>query len=272
MHASRLDGLRRLLSRRTFRKVPELTLYFWIIKLLSTAMGESSSDYLVFHINPYVAVVVACIGLLVALVIQLRAPRYVAWIYWLAVVMVAVFGTMVADVLHVVLGIAYIVSTVSLAISLALIFAAWYGSEKTLSIHSIDTPRRELFYWATVMATFALGTAAGDLTAATLGLGYLLSAVFFAVLFVIPAIGYRLFGWAEVVSFWIAYVITRPLGASVADWLGKPILGGLGIGDEKVAVALTILIVIFVAYLAVTRKDVKADAPLRAAPDVGDFG
>jgi uncharacterized membrane-anchored protein len=120
------------------------------------------------------------------------------------------------------------------------------------------------------MATFALGTAAGDMTAATLGLGYLLSAVCFAVVFVIPALGYRLFGWDEIASFWTAYVITRPLGASVADWLGKPFLGGLGIGDEKVAGVLTILIVIFVAYLAISRKDIKADRPLRVAPDAID--
>lgn len=272
MHLNGVGDLERLLSRRTSRKVPELTLYFWVVKLLSTAMGESTSDYLVFHINPYVAVGVGCIGLLVALVIQLRAPRYVAGIYWLAIVMVAVFGTMVADVLHVVLGIAYSVSTVALVIALAVIFLAWYLSEKTLSIHSIDTPRRELFYWATVMATFALGTAAGDLTAATLGLGYLVSAVFFAVVFVIPAIGYRLFGWDVVFAFWAAYVITRPLGASVADWLGKPVLGGLGLGDEKVAVVLTVLIVVFVAYLAITRRDINANRPLRVAPDVGDPG
>ena len=147
---------------------------------------------------------------------------------------------------------------------------AWYSSERTLSIHSIDSPRRELFYWATVIATFALGTAAGDMTAATLHFGYLLSAVFFAVVFVIPAIGYRLFGWDEIASFWTAYVITRPLGASVADWLGKPFLGGLGIGDEKVAVVLTILIVIFVAYLAISRKDIKADRPVRVVPDAID--
>jgi len=260
------------LTRRTHRKVPELTLVFWVIKLLSTAMGESTSDFLVYHINPYVAVVVGCAGLLMSLAIQLRAPRYNAWIYWLAVVMVAVFGTMVADVLHVVLGIPYVVTTVALAIVLTAVFVAWYRSERTLSIHSIDTPRRELFYWATVMATFALGTAAGDMTAATLGLGYLVSALFFAVLFVIPAIGYRLFGWNTILSFWTAYVITRPLGASVADWLGKPYLGGLAIGDATVAVVLTGLIVLFVAYLAITRVDIKADRPLRATPDVGARG
>jgi uncharacterized membrane-anchored protein len=186
--------------------------------------------------------------------------------------MVAVFGTMFADVLHVVLGIPYVVTTTALAILLAVVFVAWYRTEGTLSIHSIDTPRRELFYWATVMATFALGTAAGDMTAATLGLGYLVSAVFFGVLFVIPAIGYRLFGWNTILSFWTAYVITRPLGASVADWLGKPYLGGLGIGDATVAVVLTGVIVVFVAYLAITRVDIKGDRPLRDVADSADRG
>src|SRR5579864_4993729 len=133
-------------------KVPEITVYFWIIKLLSTAMGESTSDYLVFQINPYVAVALGCIGLAVALILQLLVRRYVAWVYWLAVVMVAVFGTMAADVAHVVLGIPYLVSTAFFASALAIIFVTWYASEKTLSIHTIYSGRRELFYWATVIA------------------------------------------------------------------------------------------------------------------------
>ena len=245
------------ISRKTLRKVPELTIYFWIIKLLSTAMGESTSDYLVFHINPYVAVAFGSIGLIISLILQLWVKKYVAWIYWLTIVMVAVFGTMAADILHVVIGIPYLITTIFFSVSLALIFIIWYKVEKTLSIHSINTSRRELFYWATVMATFALGTAAGDMTAATLGLGYLLSGVLFAILFIIPGIGYWKFGWNEIFSFWFAYVITRPLGASFADYLGKPILGGLGLGDEIVSVVLTVLIIIFVAYLTVTRKDIK---------------
>jgi uncharacterized membrane-anchored protein len=250
----------RSLARPGLLKVPELTLLFWVIKLLSTAMGESTSDFLVFRINPYVAVVTGCLGLVVALVLQLRAPRYSAWIYWLAIVMVAVFGTMAADVMHVVLGIPYLVSTVMLASLLAVVFIAWYVVERTLSIHTIRTPRRELFYWATVMATFALGTAAGDLTAATLHLGYPGSVLLFAVLFAIPGLGYRFAGWNEVAAFWTAYIITRPLGASVADWLGKPILGGLGFGDEYVALVLTAMIVILVARLAITRVDVADEA------------
>jgi uncharacterized membrane-anchored protein len=245
----------RSLARPGAQKVPRLILLFWVIKLLSTAMGESASDYLVFHVDPYVAVVAGCVGLLVALTLQLRAPRYDPGRYWLAVVMVAVFGTMAADVLHVVLGVPYAVSSAGFALALALVFLAWFRSEGTFSIHSVVTPRRECFYWATVMATFALGTALGDLTASTLGLGYLASAVMFAVLFVIPAFGWRWFGWNAVAAFWASYVVTRPLGASVADWLGKSTLGGLGLGDGAVAVVLTMAIVIAVAYLGVTHAD-----------------
>ncbi len=243
------------------RKVPEVTAYFWIIKLLTTAMGESTSDYLVYHINPYIAVILGGIGLVVALVLQFFVRRYIAWIYWLAVVMVAIFGTMTADVVHLVLGVPYLISTVFFLLALSLIFAVWYLSEKTLSIHSISTPRREIFYWATVMATFALGTAAGDMTAATLSLGYLYSGVLFAVLFVVPALAYFLFGLNGIVAFWFAYIVTRPLGASFADWFGKPYLGGLGLGDTEVSLVLTILIIGFVGYLTVTRKDVKDKQP-----------
>jgi uncharacterized membrane-anchored protein len=236
-------------------KVPEVTIYFWIVKLLSTAMGESTSDYFVYQIDPYVAVVLACVALAIALLLQFLARGYVAWRYWLAVSMVAVFGTMAADVMHVVIGIPYLVSTVFFATALAIVFITWYTSEKTLSIHTVYAGRREVFYWATVMATFALGTAAGDFTASTLGLGYFPSIVLFAVLFAIPAVAYWRFGLNAIVAFWFAYVVTRPLGASVADWLGKPYLGGLGLSDEKVAPILTILIVGFVGYLTVTRKD-----------------
>jgi uncharacterized membrane-anchored protein len=247
------------LARRAMRKVPEVTIYFWIIKLLTTAMGESTSDYLVYHINPYLAVALGGIGLLASLVLQFLVRRYVAWIYWLAVAMVAIFGTMAADVTHIVLKIPYQISTVFFAVALAIIFVVWHRSEKTLSIHSINTPRRELFYWAAVLATFALGTAAGDMTAATLGLGYFTSGVLFAVLFAVPALAYRLFGLNEIVAFWFAYIMTRPLGASFADWLAKPILGGLGLGDAKVSLVLTILIIGFVGYLTVTHKDIKGE-------------
>ena len=268
MRPAQIEHLSRRLSRHGSHKVPEVTLLFWAIKLLSTAMGESTSDYLVFHIDPYVAVVAGSLGLLVALALQLRARRYVAWVYWLAVVMVAVFGTMAADVLHVVLHVPYLASSIGFASALALVFALWYRVEGTLSIHSIVTLRREFFYWAAVMATFALGTALGDLTAATLGWGYLASALVFAVLFVLPAAGYRWFGWGAIAAFWSSYVVTRPLGASVADWLAKPILGGLGIGDGPVAIGLTVAIVALVGYLTLTRIDVPTDEPGSFVPDL----
>jgi len=247
------------LAKQFMRKVPEVTVYFWIIKLLSTAMGESTSDYLVYHIDRYVAVVLGGVGLVVALILQLAVRRYIPWIYWLAVVMVAISGTMVADVIHIVLGVPYLISTIFFTVVLALIFIVWYATEKTLSIHSINTLRRELFYWATVMATFALGTAVGDLTAATLHLGYFTSGVLFAILFAIPALAYWLFRINAIFAFWFAYIMTRPFGASFADWFGKPIFGGLGLGDEPVVLVLTFFIIVLVGYVSITHVDVKGE-------------
>jgi uncharacterized membrane-anchored protein len=243
--------------RAVLLKVPEVTVYFWIVKLLTTAMGESTSDYLVFHIDPYIAVVLGGIGLVVALALQFAVRRYIAWVYWLTALMVAIFGTMAADVVHIVLHVPYLMSTIFFAVVLAIIFAVWYASEKTLSIHSITTRRRELFYWATVMATFALGTALGDMTASTLNLGYFASIILFAILIALPALGYFLLGLNEVAAFWFAYILTRPLGASIADWIGKPYLGGLGLGDGIVSAVLGILIILFVGYLTISRVDVQ---------------
>lgn len=237
------------------RKVPEVTVIFWIIKLLTTAMGEVTSDYLVHQISPPIAVGIGGIGFVIALALQFSVRRYIPWIYWLTVVMVAIFGTMCADVLHLGLGIPYLISTIFFGVSLAFVFVVWYMTEKTLSIHSIYTPRRELFYWLTVVTTFALGTALGDMTATTLGLGYLQSGILFAVIIAIPALGYKIFGLYEVFVFWFAYIVTRPLGASFADWIGKPqILSGLGIGTGIVSLALTVLIIVFVGYLTITEK------------------
>lgn len=245
-------------ARYALRKVPEITIFFWIVKLLTTAMGESTSDFLVFKINPYIAVALGFIALAAALLLQFSVRRYIAWVYWLSVAMVAVFGTMAADVLHIQLGVPYILSTLFFAIVLATVFIVWQRSEKTLSIHSINTRRREMFYWATVLATFALGTAAGDMTATTLGLGYFSSGLMFAGLIVIPALAYWLFDLNEIVAFWAAYVLTRPLGASFADWMGKPkAVGGLGLGDGTVSLALTVLIICFVGYMTLSRKRAK---------------
>ena len=245
----------------SLRKVPEVTAYFWVIKLLTTGMGETTSDYLVHQLDPPVAVALGGSGLAIALALQLWARRYVPGVYWLAVVMVAIFGTMAADAVHIGLGIPYLVSTVFFAGALAVIFVAWYAREKTLSIHSIDTRARELFYWSTVMATFALGTAAGDMTAITLRLGYFASAVLFAVVIAVPALGYRLGSLNTIAAFWFAYIVTRPLGASLADWLGRaPHLGGLGLGTGPVSLCLALVIIGLVGYLSVTRADTRPTA------------
>jgi uncharacterized membrane-anchored protein len=236
-------------------KVPEITVLFWVVKLLTTAMGEAASDFLVFEIDPVIAVVLGAIGLAVAMALQLLVRRYVALVYWLAVAMVAIFGTMGADVVHIGLGVPYLVSTVFFGLCLAVIFVAWYSTEKTLSIHSIHTPRRELFYWATVMATFALGTAAGDMTATTMRLGYFASGVLFAGLFALPTIGYLVVKMNPILTFWTAYVLTRPFGASFADWAGKSrASSGLGIGTGEIAVILTVVIVTLVGYMAVADR------------------
>jgi hypothetical protein len=183
--------------------------------------------------------------------------------------MVAIFGTQAADVLHIKFHIPYVVSTTFYAIVLAVIFVLWYRTEKTLSIHSIRTPRREVFYWATVLATFAMGTALGDMTATTLHLGYLTSGILFSVAFAVVALVHWRFGLNPILAFWICYVLTRPIGASFADYFGFPHkVGGLGVGHGPVAVVLTIIIVILVAYLARTRIDVEEVAnasPSRAS-------
>ena len=178
------------LTLRGARRVPEVTAYFWAIKALSTAMGESTSDYLVHAMAPELAVALGFLGFVAALAIQFSRRRYVAWAYWLAVVGVGVFGTMAADVLHVGFGVPYAASSVLYGVVLAAVFVSWQRTEKTLSIHSIDTDRRELFYWAAVVATFAMGTAVGDLTAVTFSLGYLGSALLFAGVIAVPAVGY----------------------------------------------------------------------------------
>jgi uncharacterized membrane-anchored protein len=237
-------------------KVPEITLGFWVIKVLTTGMGETASDYLARTMDPIVAVGLATVGLAVLLVAQIRAHRYRDWLYWATVAMVSVFGTMAADVLHVVLGIPYTVSTVAFAIAVAAVFAVWHRSERTLDIHSITTRRREAFYWTTVLATFALGTAAGDLTATTLRLGYLASGVLFAVAIAVPAVAHRQWGLNPVLGFWLAYVLTRPLGASFADWVAAPAdRAGLGLGTGPVSLVLIIAIIIAVGsrYVAPRR-------------------
>jgi uncharacterized membrane-anchored protein len=249
-------------------RVPQITAYFWIVKALSTAMGEATSDTLVAKLHPVPAVALGFIGFVGALALQFKARRYLAPTYWLAVAMVGVFGTMAADVLHVGFKVPYVASTSLYAVVLTVVFVAWQRTEHTLSIHTIDTPRREGFYWAAVVATFALGTAAGDFTATTLHLGYGWSIVLFAGIIVIPAAGYRWLHWNPILSFWFAYVVTRPVGASFADWVGKPKnIGGLGVGDGTVSLTLSAVIVVLVAFLTLTHVDAqKGEAGAAADP------
>ncbi|MFE8945959.1 hypothetical protein [Streptomyces sp. NPDC007856] len=243
--------------RESANKVPEVTVYFWIIKVLTTGMGETASDFLAHTLGNIPAVGLGGLAFVASLVLQFAVRRYVAWIYWTAIVMVSVFGTMAADALHVVVGIPYTLSTPLFMIALAAVFALWYASERTLSIHTIRTRRRETFYWAAVLATFALGTAAGDLTA-TIGLGYLGSVVLFAVAICVPALAHRARVLGAVTAFWTAYVITRPLGASIADWMALPgKRGGLDWGLGPVTLSWTVAILALVGYLAVSRQDVQ---------------
>ncbi|MER7987829.1 hypothetical protein ABTY53_19920 [Streptomyces noursei] len=237
-------------------KVPEVAVLFWVVKILTTGMGETASDYLGRTLGPIPAGALGFAGFVVALVAQFRSTRYRAGTYWTAIVMVSVFGTMAADVVHVIAGVPYLVSTLAFAVALAVILFAWHATEGTLAIHSIRTRRRESFYWATVLATFALGTAVGDLTAGTLDLGYLTSGLVFGALILVPALSGRFLGLNAVAAFWGAYVLTRPLGASFADWMGvSTARGGLDWGTGPVTLALTVPIVLLVGYLAVSGKD-----------------
>ena len=241
-------------------KVPRVAVVFWITKALTTAMGESTSDFLVHALSPVVAVLLGFVAFCVALIVQLRAPRYAAARYWFAVAMVGVFGTMAADVLHVGFGVPYPASAALFVLVLAGVFMTWHRTEGTLSVHSIVTRRRELFYWAAVVATFALGTAVGDLTANSFGLGYLPSVLLFAALIAVPALWYRFGTLNPVVAFWWAYVLTRPLGASVADWLGKPAsASGVGVGAGVVSGLLAVALVAIVMYLQRTGADTPED-------------
>jgi uncharacterized membrane-anchored protein len=251
---------RRFLPEPVAAKVPEITLAFWVIKLLTTAGGEATSDYL--SLGSHVVGAAVETGLLViGLIWQFRVRRYTAAAYWFLAFAIAIFGTGVSDTLHLTVGIPYAGTTLLWAVVLAGIFIVWHRSERTLSIHSIITRRREMFYWATVFATFALGTALGDFTATTLGLGYFGSVVLFLVVILIPAIAWRGFGLNAIAAFWSAYVVTRPLGASVADYVSKPTsLSGLGFGDGQTALIAAVAVALGVAYLAITRSDIQDPA------------
>jgi uncharacterized membrane-anchored protein len=250
---------------RLLSKVPEVTIYFWVIKVLCVTVGETAADYLNVSLNVGLTATSVAVGVLlvIALIMQFRASQYVAGIYWVTVTLVSVFGTLVTDNLTDNLGVPLEASTLIFAALLAVTFLAWYVSEKTLSIHSIITSRREAFYWAAVGFTFALGTASGDLMAQVLGLGYVLTGLIVAALITTAALGWR-FGLHPVLAFWVIYVLTRPLGASIGDLLSQSATeGGLGWGYTTTSLIFLAAILVIVVYLSVTKADVipRADDP-----------
>jgi uncharacterized membrane-anchored protein len=245
-------------GRRMLNKVPEITLYFWIIKILCTTVGETASDYLNSTLNfgltntTYLTATL----LVVALAAQFRLRRYVPSVYWLAVVLISVVGTQITDNLVDNFGVSLVTTTTVFSIALALVFAIWYRSERTLSIHTIHHTRREAFYWAAILFTFALGTAAGDLAAERINLGYWLSALLFAAVIAAVTVAHLRFRLNAVLAFWIAYILTRPLGASVGDYLAQRHGdGGLGLGTTLTSVLFLGTILVVVGYLSITRRD-----------------
>jgi uncharacterized membrane-anchored protein len=229
-------------------KVPEVTLAFWIIKIMSTTVGETGADYLAVHVGLGTAVTGGIMAslLLAALIVQLRTWRYVPWVYWLTVVLVSIVGTQITDALTDRLDVSLYVSTAVFAVALSATFAIWYATERTLSIHTIVTTRREMFYWAAILFTFALGTAAGDLATEALGLGFRLGVVLCGALIATIAIAY----------YWLAYVLTRPLGASLGDLLSQARdYGGLGLGTIYTSLGFLIVIVSLVALVSVQDRD-----------------
>jgi uncharacterized membrane-anchored protein len=245
-------------------KVPEVIALFWVVKILTTAGGEATSDYLKTYGN-FGAGTIEIALVLMGLLWQFSTRRYRAFAYWYLAYAIATTGTGVADFLHLDVHIPYAGTTILWAAILAVVFWGWRRSEGTLSIHSITTQRREGFYWATVFATFALGTALGDLTAIELGWGYFPSAVLFSVIILIPPFARRQFGLNSIAAFWASYVVTRPLGASYADWISKPVGStGLGVGDGPTAIAFAISVFVLVSYLAIARPDIQPEVDVSA--------
>ena len=238
-------------------KVPEVTLFFWVIKVLCTTVGETAADLLndKLHLGLTGTTYVMGALLAVALFFQMRRREYVPGIYWVAVVLISVVGTLITDNLTDHLGISLVATTIVFAVALAVTFLAWYARERTLSIHSIRTRRREAFYWLAILFTFALGTAAGDLTAERFGIGYLLSAGLFGSLIAVVTLAHFRLKLNAIWSFWIAYILTRPLGASLGDYLSQPHdKGGLGLGTVGTSAIFLTLILALVIYLSVTHR------------------
>jgi uncharacterized membrane-anchored protein len=249
-------------------KVPEVTLYFWIIKILCTTVGETAADFLNTNLNLGLTGTTYVISavLAVALVFQFRLRRYVPSAYWLAVVLISVVGTLITDNLTDNFGVSLVTTTVVFSVALAAAFAAWYATERTLSIHSIFTTRREAFYWLAVLVTFALGTAAGDLTAERLAVGYWQSALIFGAMIAVVFVAHVRFALNAILAFWIAYILTRPLGASIGDYLSQARAdGGLGLGTTVTSVIFLLTILGVVVFLTITKRDRIEAEPAAAA-------
>lgn len=249
-------------TRQMLCKVPEVTLYFWIIKIMATTVGETGADFLNVNLGfglSATSFVVAAL-LIAALAYQFAKDRYVPWIYWVSVILISVVGTLITDNLTDNFGVPLEVTTIIFSVVLAITFLAWYASEKTLSIHSIFTTKRELFYWAAILFTFALGTAAGDLATEGLGWGYLQGVLIFGGLIAATTIGYYFIGLNAVFAFWIAYILTRPLGASIGDLLSQaPKDGGLGLSGVLINGVFFATIIALIAYLTFSGADQPED-------------
>lgn len=257
------------LVRQMLIKVPAVTFYFWVIKVLCTTVGETAADFLSTHLNLSLTNTTYVMGglLIIALFFQFRSTRYVPGIYWLAVVLISVVGTLITDNMTDHFGISLVTTTIIFGVALAVTFAVWYATEKTLSIHSISTTRREAFYWLAILFTFALGTAAGDLAAERLNVGYLRSALMFGTLIAVVTAAYyilravlgaehRRLSSIAVLVFWIVYILTRPLGASLGDYFSQaPDSGGLGLGTVTTSAIFLSAILLTVIYLTITKKD-----------------
>jgi uncharacterized membrane-anchored protein len=241
-------------------KVPEVTIFFWVIKILCTTVGETFADFINFNLGLGLTLTTIIMGVafFIVLYLQFRSPKYVPGIYWTTVVLISVFGTLVTDNLTDGMGIPLEVSTAVFSVLLGLTFLFWYVSEKTLSIHSIFTRKREVFYWLTILFTFALGTAVGDLYSEQLGFGYLKTGITVIIIIACIFLAYKskLDG---VLAFWVAYILTRPLGASLGDYLSQPkVNGGLGLGTTVTSVIFLIAILAIIVFLAVSKIDIKA--------------
>lgn len=246
--------------QQLWSKVPEVTIFFWIIKIMATTVGETAADLLAFNLNwglTNTSILMAVL-FIVVLYFQFKTEKYIPWIYWLTIVLISVVGTLVTDNLTDNFGVPLEISTIAFLILLILTFVAWYMSEKTLSIHSIYTSKREAYYWLAILFTFALGTAAGDLISEGMGLGYWKSGLIFAGLIVLVTIAHYVFKLNVVWAFWIAYILTRPLGASFGDFLSQSRnAGGLGLGTVGTSIIFLVIILALVIYLTKSKKDVR---------------